>query len=178
VYDGTPIVIGDQDYEIIEGGEGLTLDIDFIMDMSDAGIVMLEALNSDIGSYIKYTVHEGTRDVTDEYRIEFGVFDGMDEIAYIPIEITKRKLTLTAASATKIYDGEELRADGVDISFGSLAAGDTLSAYAKGTITEVGTAVNAISKYSIVNSRFRDVAKNYDITFVEGTLTVLENEEP
>jgi hypothetical protein len=174
VYDGMPIVIGDYDYEIIDGGDGVTLDIDFIMDVRNVGEITLSMLNSNIESYIKYTVYDGQNNVTAEYRVEFGVFDGMDEGSYVPIDITKRKITITAASATKIYDGNVLECDKADVTFGVLASGDVLIVFTEGSITDVGEALNIVKKCDIVNSSGANVTNNYEITLFDGTLTVTE----
>ncbi|MBQ8448836.1 MAG: transglutaminase domain-containing protein [Clostridia bacterium] len=176
VYDGTPVTIGDYDYEIIEGGDGVTLDIDFIAKITEAGNISLSRLNSDIDYYIDYKVYEDGKDVTAFYRIEFGVFDDMDESTYTPIEITPRKITLTAASATKVYDGKELTNTDVAITFGTLASGEKLEAYAGGSITEVGTTNNFVAEWKVLDADGADVTDNYEFLLIDGELTVLGNE--
>jgi hypothetical protein len=177
VYDGTPIVIGDSDYEIIEGGEGVMLDIDFVADIKNAGKISLSMLNSNIYEYIRYRVYdENGKDVTEMYRIEFGVFEGMSEYDYMPIEIMKSKITLTASSATKVYDGKPLESAGVDITFGALAEGEELTAHTEGFITEVGIAPNVIYRCFVVGKDGTYTTNNYEFTFIDGELTVLEKE--
>lgn len=173
VYDGTPVSIGDYDYEIISGGDGVTLDIDFNIDIVSAGKISLSMLNADIDRYIDYKVMKDGTDVTSLYRVQFDVFDDMDESTYTPIEITRRKIKLTSSSATKVYDGKALTSSGVDLTFGTLAEGDKLEAAATESITDVGTMENGFW-YRITDSNGMFVTDNYEVECIFGTLTVLE----
>jgi hypothetical protein len=142
----------------------------------DAGKISLSMLNANINEYIKYTVTKDGKDVSVFYKVEFDVFEDMNRDEYIPIEITRRAVTLTAGSATKEYDGEALTNDNVELTFGTLAEGHTLYAKAGGSITEVGIKFNPISEYYIIDSNGVYVTDNYEFTFIEGELTVLEKD--
>jgi hypothetical protein len=66
----------------------------------------------------------------------------------------------------------------VYISKGSLAGGDTLSAYAYGSVTDPGTAENAFGIDTVVikNASGENVTGNYEISYVFGHLTVADPE--
>ena len=79
----------------------------------------------------------------------------------------------------KLICGEYEPTDGeVYISKGSLAGGDTLSAYAYGVLTEPGTIENMFGRENVVikNANGEDVTENYDISYVFGYLTVADPE--
>jgi hypothetical protein len=73
-----------------------------------------------------------------------------------------------------VYDGTPLTNAGCTITKGALLAGDTLVAEALGTITDAGAWENRITPADIRIMRDGiDVTRNYVITPVHGTLTVL-----
>ena len=87
------------------------------------------------------------------------------------IEVTKKPLTITADSDTKVYDATALTNNGYTST--GLAEGDTLeSVTVTGTQTAVGESANVPSAAVIKNEGDEDVTKNYDITYVNGTLKV------
>ncbi len=80
-------------------------------------------------------------------------------------------LTITAASSTKTYDGNELT-DNAYVPTGQLAQGDTLvSAQVNGAQTDVGTGINTVS-HAVIKHGTADVTDNYNITYKDGSLTV------
>ena len=83
-------------------------------------------------------------------------------------QITPRAITLTSGSASKTYDGSALTNSEVTITSGSLVNGSDVIYAATGTITNVGSSLNRIS----VSYASEQMAKNYVVTLVEGTLTV------
>ena len=83
-------------------------------------------------------------------------------------QITPRAITLTSGSASKTYDGSALTNSEVTITSGSLVNASDVTYVATGTITNVGSSLNRIS----VNYASEQMAKNYVVTLVEGTLTV------
>lgn len=91
--------------------------------------------------------------------------------SYGSVSITKRPLTITTSSASKVYDGTPLSA-AYTISSGSLAAGDSLQVISAPSLTRAGSLANKIT-FSIVNSLGEDVmASCYDVTMEYGTLSV------
>ena len=83
-------------------------------------------------------------------------------------QITPRAITLTSGSSSKTYDGSALTNSEVSITYGSLANASDVTYVATGTITNVGSSLNRIS----VSYASEQMAKNYVVTLVEGTLTV------
>ncbi|MBR2558934.1 MAG: hypothetical protein IKE37_00700, partial [Firmicutes bacterium] len=104
---------------------------------------------------------------------------GNYEVEFIDgeFDITARALTITASSAAKQYDGTPLTSESWTSS--ALAEGDVLqSVTIKGSQTEAGTSANVASAAKIVNEEGKDVTANYDITYVDGTLTVTAAPQP
>ena len=85
-------------------------------------------------------------------------------------------LTVTADSASKVYDGTALVKDSATAT--GLVSGDKLdSVTVTGSQTEVGSSANVPSAAKIVNAGGEDVTACYDVTYVNGTLEVKESYE-
>ena len=87
------------------------------------------------------------------------------------------KLTITANSDNKVYDGKALTNDGfTDNGESVLAEGDIIKAVVKGSQTDAGNSANTIDSYQIVrkvDDKEIDVTNCYsNVEFVEGKLTV------
>ena len=92
------------------------------------------------------------------------------------VTINPVKITLTADSASKTYDGSALKSNGYSITKGSFASGEGLEkVVVSGSQTEVGSSKNQITKYSLKSNT---KAQNYDITLKAGTLTVNKSKDP
>lgn len=92
------------------------------------------------------------------------------------VTINPVKITLTADSASKTYDGSALKSNGYSITKGSFASGEGLEkVVVSGSQTEVGSSKNQITKYSLKSNT---KAQNYDITLKAGTLTVNKSKAP
>ena len=91
-------------------------------------------------------------------KVTFVVTDGS-------LTITKREVTLTSASDSKVYDGTALTKPEVTVT-GSFVDGEVTDIKATGTITDVGTVTNTITFAK--GEKFKDSA----ITKTEGTLEV------
>ncbi len=170
-YDGAPAVWGDGDYTVLTLPDGVTLTLAVTIPADKVGAVSLSALNRHAANYAAYTLTRNGEDVTSNYDLIFTLPDGMEETPVLTV--TPRALQLTAASETRIYDGEALTNPTVYITKGSLAAGHTLIATASGTQTEIGSSANAVSSYKILDAEGRDVTSLYRVTTVDGQLTVL-----
>ena len=100
------------------------------------------------------------------------------------LTIRKAPLTLTAASASKPYDGTELTAHNTASITGAVEGEqvDTAELRYEGSQTEIGSSLNRIMQDSVrvVNPGFlgiralggKDTTANYEIRLVDGTLTV------
>ena len=104
------------------------------------------------------TYNEGTNFKADNYEIT--TTEGK-------LTITKRPVTLTSASDSKVYDGTALTKPEVTVT-GSFVDGEVTDIKATGTITDVGTVTNTITFAK--GEKFKD--SNYAITKTEGTLEV------
>ena len=83
-------------------------------------------------------------------------------------EITKRSVTLTSATVSKVYDGSALTNTDIAVSGDGFVEGEGASYEVTGTQTEVGNSANAF-EYKLNENT---LASNYNITKVVGTLTI------
>ena len=97
----------------------------------------------------------------------------------VTFEITKAPLTITADSNSKVYDGDPLTDDGwKDTAPVGLKGTDAVeSVTVTGTQTLVGSSDN-VATAAVVKNGETDVTANYDITYVNGTLTVTDENVP
>lgn len=99
----------------------------------------------------------------------------------VKFEITKRKITITAASDTKPFDGTPLVNSNYDVTGDGVAPEQTLKVVVKGSQTSVGplpaTKNNEIDKreIKITDQNGRNVKDNYDITVKNGRLEVTDD---
>ena len=83
-------------------------------------------------------------------------------------KITKRSVTLTSATVSKVYDGSALTNTSITVSGDGFVEGEGASYEVTGTQTEVGNSANSF-EYKLNENT---LASNYDITKVVGTLTI------
>ena len=83
-------------------------------------------------------------------------------------KITKRSVTLTSATVSKVYDGSALMNTSITVSGDGFVEGEGASYEVTGTQTEVGNSANAF-EYKLNENT---LASNYSITKVVGTLTI------
>ena len=83
-------------------------------------------------------------------------------------KITKRSVTLTSATVSKVYDGSALTDSTINVSGDGFVEGEGASYEVTGTQTEVGNSANAF-EYKLNE---KTLASNYNITKVVGTLTI------
>jgi hypothetical protein len=82
--------------------------------------------------------------------------------------IDQREVTVTVEGAEKVYDGTALTSDKTTVSGEGFVKGEEPTFTFTGTQTEVGSSENTCT-YKFGNE---DLAKNYKVTVVPGTLTV------
>ena len=83
-------------------------------------------------------------------------------------KITKRSVTLTSATVSKVYDGSALTNTDIAVSGDGFVEGEGASYEVTGTQTEVGNSANSF-EYKLNE---KTLASNYNITKVVGTLTI------
>ena len=113
---------------------------------------------------LSYTaaVNAGTVEVT---ITGIGNYTGTAKTSY---EITKRNVTLTSATDSKVYDKNPLTNHNVAVGGDGFVEGEGASYEVTGTQTSVGNSANAF-EYKLNE---KTLASNYDITKVVGTLTI------
>lgn len=89
-------------------------------------------------------------------------------------KITKRSVTLTSATVSKVYDGSALTNTSITVSGDGFVEGEGASYEVTGTQTEVGNSANAF-EYKLNE---KTLASNYNITKVVGTLTITAASAP
>uniref|UniRef100_UPI0025F486B4 YDG domain-containing protein n=1 Tax=uncultured Victivallis sp. TaxID=354118 RepID=UPI0025F486B4 len=85
-------------------------------------------------------------------------------------DITPREVTITAASASKVYDGKPLVDDTYTIGGDGFVSGEGVAeVIVTGSQTQPGSSENTIASYTLTSATD---AGNYNITLQSGTLTV------
>ena len=101
------------------------------------------------------------------------------------LKVDPFKVTLTAVSAEKTYDGTALKNDNVKatalvsghkFSVVKFAVTDSKGNLIKNGPVSVGTYTKKVTDVTIVDAKGSDVTKNYEITKVDGTLKVLQGD--
>lgn len=93
------------------------------------------------------------------------------------LTVTPGSIILTAPSASKTYDGKDLKADGTGgskVSVSGLPDGFTIEATASGSQKDAGTSANVVNDdYVIRDTKDKDVTSLFTLTKkIDGTLTV------
>ena len=128
-------------------------------DFSFSGSSALKAVNA--GTYATGLNKEQFANTNPNFtNVTFVVNDGS-------LTITPRRITLTSADGTKVYDGTPLVNNSVTVTSGELAQGDSFTFETMARITNPGSTENTFT-YTIVTGS----AGNYVVNTVNGTLTV------
>ena len=123
--------------------------------------VLVEGTDYEL-SYSEDVINAGTVTVTVK---GIGNYEGSFEVTY---EITKRDVTLTSGSASKVYDKTALTNDTVTVSGDGFVKDEGATYDVTGSRTKVGTSKNTFTYELKSNTK----ASNYNITKVEGDLIV------
>ena len=91
-----------------------------------------------------------------------------------PLIVTKRSVTVTSATDSKVYDGTALTKHEAMVTAGSLVEGESFGYDFTGAQTAVGTSDNTFTVKAGANTSL----DNYEITQVNGTLTVIAYTPP
>ena len=151
VYDGTALTKNSCEYAGLP--EGFTVSAIIRGSITSAGTA-----ENAIASVV---ILKGDEDVTDQFS-SISTENGT-------LTVTPRKVVLTSASASKVYDGTALTAPEVTVSGDQFVEGEVSNLKAVGTITDVGTEENRIS----YDKKLGFKAGNYEITEHLGTLSIL-----
>ena len=156
IYDGTALINAEYSYT-----QGILADGDVLTAVVEGSITNAGVSTNKI---VSYKVMRGDIDVTANYTIV--TVDGT-------LEVTKRDITITAESDSKEYDGTPLTNSSV-LAEGIIVGDTVASVTVVGSQTFVGQSLNVASDAVIMNGE-NDVTANYNITYVDGTLTVTKN---
>ena len=159
VYDGKPLTSAGIDVDGLPAG--FTLDAATKGSITDAGELLAEIDASSI--VIKNAAGE---DVTAQFA---NVTCGK-----APLVVTKRPVTVTSATDSKVYDGTALTKREATVTAGSLVEGESFGYDFTGEQTAVGTSDNTFTVKAGANTSL----DNYEITQVNGTLTVIAYTPP
>lgn len=175
-YDGQPHDCHEYTASVaLQDGDTMTVSFDAASTITDVGTVAnkinavtIKDSNGNGVAYALNGVGSGKYSVT--------VQDGT-------LKVDPFKLTLTAVSAEKYYDGAALKNDNVKasalisghkFSVVRFAVTDSQGNLIKNGPVSVGTYTKKVTDVTILDSRGADVTRNYDITKVDGTLKVLQ----
>ena len=159
-YDGTPLT--DNGFTFTQGvladGDELTAVVEgSATNVGDEGRNVVKS----------YVVKRGETDVTNNYT--FG------ESIIGTLTVTPVAIELTAASASKAYDGTPLTNSNYTITKGAFVDGEGLAAVTiAGSQTLVGASANTITSHTLKDNT---LAQNYTITYQPGELKVTQNEK-
>ena len=159
VYDGKPLTSAGIDVDGLLAG--FMLDAATKGSITDAGELLAEVDASTIG--IRNAAGE---DVTAQFA---NVTCGK-----APLVVTKRPVTVTSATDSKVYDGTALAKHEATVTAGSLVEGESFGYDFTGEQTAVGTSDNTFTVKAGANTSL----DNYEITQVNGTLTVIAYTPP
>ena len=159
VYDGKPLTSAGIDVDGLPAG--FTLDAATKGSITDAGELLAEVDASTI--VIRNAAGE---DVTAQFA---NVTCGK-----APLIVTKRPVTVTSATDSKVYDGAALTKHEAMVTAGSLVEGESFGYDFTGEQTAVGTSDNTFTVKAGANTSL----DNYEITQVNGTLTVIAYTPP
>lgn len=119
------------------------------------------------GTYSMELKPEDFTNINDNFNVKFEIEDGT-------LEITKRQVILTSATDYKDFNGEPLTNDTITVSGDGWAKDEGATYDVTGSQTEIGESNNTFT-YTLDENTATD---NYDITMVEGTLTVTSVTDP
>ena len=174
VYDGTPLTKHEINVEQGIANEGLVSDHyispRFTGSQTDAG----QSVNTIDEENTKVLTLAGSiKDVTANYDVKYNYDEAL-------LVVKQRPITITANSDEKDYDGDPLTNSGYTVSEytteSGLIPGQILTAEVEGSQTVKGTSANVIIGVKITvkdeNGNEKDVTANYEITSINGVLTV------
>ncbi|WP_022779365.1 hypothetical protein [Butyrivibrio sp. AE3009] len=91
------------------------------------------------------------------------------------VKVTQRKITIKAGSTVKNDDGSTITNNEVTITKGSLLKGHKLTDVVfNGSQTGVGSSVNEITSFRIVDEKGKDVSGYYSVTRINGKLVLVD----
>lgn len=91
------------------------------------------------------------------------------------LKVTSRKITIEAGTTVQNYSGQTITNKNVEITSGSLLKGHSLvDVVINGSQSGIGSSVNEITSYRIVDEYGNDVTKYYNVECVNGRLVLVD----
>lgn len=147
-------------HEVTDYGVTISNDLYKIADFTFSGTAKATGTNAD--TYPMGMKEADFANISPNFtNVTFVVNDGS-------LTIGKRSVTLTSATAEKVYDGKALEDHTVTVTSGSFAKDEGVDTTVTGTQTDVGDSENAFTYEWHVDTN----PDNYNITVVPGKLTV------
>ena len=166
VYDGTGLTA--TEYEIVSGSLASGQKIECTIVTTSDGEATFVDCTDDFGVRIKF----GEFKIVDEdgNTVDLNNYDYERQSGILKIE--KRPITFATANQTFTYDGEEHFNDTVQILSGSLAPNQLIAIANATKVTTVIENEPNIIDFSITSKDGTPVSTNYDITYINGKLSV------
>ena len=142
-------------YETVGLPNGAKITFDVVGERIEVGTTSITLENIVILS-------EAGENITNNYSFEF-----IGQIIVRPL-----KITIQTGSESKQYDETPLSNNEYWISMGRLVNGHNINCTIKTTIIEIGSVPNKVDSTVILDRLGNDVTNNYEINYVEGTLTI------
>lgn len=146
-------------------------------DADKAGLVGDHLIS--LGDYISPSIRDvgtvafGTLDVkVKDQRGEDFTYCYELTVVFGTLEITPRSITVTLGSDSKVYDAQTFTYEKYEITSGTLVSGDVFTLVFSTVGADVGEYGNVAEIDTFIGGDGRDVKKNYDVTFVNGTLSI------
>ncbi len=161
-YDGQPHAVNGYDIVSITGNAGYTqADVSLKSEAQNK----YSLTKTDAGNYTMDLDASDFVNTNDKFtNVKFVIA----EVGQLKLTINKRNVTLTSASASKVYDGTALTKPEVTVTGDGFVTGEVADIKATGTITDFGEVTNTITYNEGANFK----ADNYEITTTEGKLTI------
>ena len=161
-YDGQPHAVNGYDIVSITGNAGYTqADVSLKSEAQNK----YSLTKTDAGTYTMALDASDFVNTNDKFtNVKFVIA----EVGQLKLTINKRNVTLTSASASKVYDGTALTKPEVTVTGDGFVTGEVADIKATGTITDFGEVTNTITYNEGANFK----ADNYEITTTEGKLTI------
>ncbi len=155
VYDGTELTC--DEWKLLDGElkDGHTAEVLVTGKQRDVG--------SSENTFSVVIKDKNDADVTSDYEIEKKCGS---------LTVAARPITLTASSASKVYDGTPLTEDFYTVSEGALLETHTIEVVTRGEIIDAGEADNNIQTVQIFDENGKEITFNYAVTTFSGKLLV------
>ena len=154
-YDATPLTSSTPECTAGSIAPGQTMVLQTVGSITTVGVA-----NSTI---VDYKIFAGGEDVTANYNVITRTGS---------LVVNKRAITITANSASKIYDTKPLSNNGYSITSGSVVGGQILTVTVEGSQTLAGESENRVTSWRVTTADYQNVSSNYAVTLEAGVIRI------